>query len=158
MQLLSVARGYDREPVKEEIMTARRPALVAASLIVTLLVALIAIAIAADLVNAKSAAVIHKTALKGSSAFPAVKGEAKWKSKGGEREFEVQIEDAASLHSKRLTVKIGGTTIGKMTVGSLGRARLTRSTAAGQSVPRSVLGKTVLVLTAQGNLVARGTF
>lgn len=139
-------------------MTARRPALAVASLVLSLLVALMAIAVAADLVNAKSTAVIHRTTLKGSSAFPSVNGIAKWKSKGGERELEVQIEDAAKLKGMRLTVKIGGNTVGKMTVGNLGRARLTRSTEAGQSVPASILGKAVRVLTAHGNLVARGTF
>lgn len=139
-------------------MTARRPALVAASLIVTLFLALMAVAVTADLVNAKSTAVIHRATLKGSSAFPAVNGAAKWKSKGGERELEIQIEDAAQLKGKRLTVKIGGATIGKMTVSSLGRARLTRRTEAGQSVPTSILGKSLRVLTAQGNVVALGNF
>jgi len=139
-------------------MIARRPALVAASLIVTLFLALMAVAITADLADAKSTAVIHRAALKGSSVFPAVNGTAKWKSDGGKREFEVQIQDAGKLKGKRLTVRIGGVTIGKMTVGSLGRARLVRRTEAGQFVPKNILGKTVRVLTRGGTLVARGTF
>jgi hypothetical protein len=139
-------------------MTARRPLLAAGSLVLTLLVALMAVAIAADLANAKSTAVVHRATLKGSSAFPAVNGTAKWKSDSGKRELEVQIQDATKLKGKQLTVQIGGATIGKMTVSSLGRARLTRRTEAGQSVPKSILGKTLRVLTAQGTLVARSTF
>jgi hypothetical protein len=40
-----------------------------------------------------------------------VNGEAKWKSKEGERELEVQIEDAKKLAGKRLAVRIGGTLV-----------------------------------------------
>jgi hypothetical protein len=39
-----------------------------------------AVVVAADLVSAKSAAVIHKAARTGSPAFAAVSGEAKWRS------------------------------------------------------------------------------
>ena len=55
-------------------------------------------------VSAKSTATIKRAPLSGSAAFPAVNGEAKWKSKDGERELEVQIEDAKKLAGKRLTV------------------------------------------------------
>ena len=138
-------------------MTIRRPVFVLMGFSLALLL-LIGVTIAAGAASAKSTTVIHRTALQGSPAFGAVNGEAKWKSKGGERELEIQIEDAAALKGTRLTVKIGAATIGKMTVGDLGRARLTRSTEAGQSVPANVVGKRVRVLTAQGRLVARGVF
>ena len=108
--------------------------------------------------NAKSAALIKKAALSGSSAFPGVNGEAKWKSKGGERELEIQIQDATKLAGKRLSVRIGGKLVGHMKVSALGRARLVKSTQAGQSVPASVAGKAVKISTAGGSLVASGRF
>ena len=108
--------------------------------------------------NAKSAALIKKAPLSGSSAFPSVNGEAKWKSKGGERELEIQIQDATKLAGKRLSVRIGGKLVGHMKVSALGRARLVKSTQAGQSVPASVAGKAVKISTAGGSLVASGRF
>lgn len=124
-------------------------------LAIAMLIAMLAVA---QPVRAKSAAVIKKAPLTGSSAFSGVNGEAKWKSKGGERELEIQIEDAKMLAGKRLTVTIGGKLIGRMRVSALGRARLVRNTEAGQSVPASVNGKRVKVSTAGGRLVASGRF
>jgi hypothetical protein len=87
-----------------------------------------------------------------------VNGEAKWKSKEGERELEVQIEDAKKLAGKQLAVRIGGKLVGHMKVNALGRARLVKSTQAGQSVPKSVAGKAVKIRTSAGVLVASGRF
>ncbi len=120
--------------------------------------ALLYTATVAQVADAKSTAVIHRAILKGSTAYPAVNGEAKWKSKEGERELEVQIEDATRLAGKRLAVRIGGTLVGHMRVSALGRARLVKSTQAGQSVPRSVLDKAVKIRTSAGVLVASGRF
>ena len=129
-------------------------AAVALLLIAMLFVALVA----AQPVRAGSTAVIKRAALSGSAAFPGVNGEAKWKSKGGERELEVQIQDAKSLAGKRLAVRIGGKLVGHMRVSALGRARLVKSTQAGQSVPTSVAGKGVRIKTSTGALVASGRF
>jgi hypothetical protein len=119
---------------------------------------LLAAVVAAPPAHAASNAVIKTAALSGSAAFPGVNGEAKWKSKEGERELEVQIEDATKLAGKRLTVRIGGTIVGHMKVNSLGRARLVKSTQSGQSVTTSVAGKTVKIRTGNGTLVASGRF
>jgi hypothetical protein len=119
--------------------------------------ALVMLASAAQ-VSAKSTAIIKRAPLSGSAAFPAVNGEAKWKAKEGERELEIQIEDAKRLAGKRLTVRIGGKVMGHMRVSALGRARLVRDTQAGQSVPTSVTGKGVRISTAGGALVASGRF
>jgi hypothetical protein len=113
---------------------------------------------AAQPVDAKSTAVIKRAALSGSAAYPAVNGEAKWKSKEGERELEVQIEDAKRLAGKRLAVRIGGKLMGFMRVSALGRGRLVKSTEAGQSVPTSVTGKAVKIKTGGGTVVASGRF
>jgi hypothetical protein len=123
-----------------------------------LIAALWAALVLAQPAGAKSAKTIKRAALSGSTAFPAVNGEAKWTAKGGERELEIQLEDAKALKGKRLTVRIGSTTVGHMTVSALGRARLVRATEAGQRVPASVSGKAVRISTAGGALVASGRF
>ena len=124
-----------------------------------LLIALmLAVLVAAQPVRAKSTAVTKRAALSGSSAFSGVSGEAKWTSKSGERELEVQIQDATKLAGKRLTVRIGGTVVGHMKVTALGQARLVKRTQAGQSVPTSVAGKAVKIRTSSGMLVASGRF
>jgi hypothetical protein len=123
-------------------------------LIATLLVALLGAVPA----HAKSNAVLKRAALSGTTAFSTVNGEAKWKAKEGERELEVQIEDAKKLTGKKLTVRIGGKVVGHMRVNPLGRARLDKSTQAGQSVPTSVSGKRVKISTQGGSLVATGRF
>jgi len=130
---------------------------VAAGLLLLLAIAIATLLIAQP-VDAKSAATIKRAALSGSSTFSAVNGEAKWKTKGGERELEIQIEDAKALSGKRLAVRIGGKLIGHMRVSALGRARLVKSTEAGQSVPTSVTGKAVKITTGGGALVASGRF
>jgi len=117
-----------------------------------------AMLVAAQPAGAKSVKTIKRAALSGSSAYPAVNGEAKWASKSGERELEIQIEDAKALKGKRLTVRIGGRTVGHMRVTTLGRARLVKATESGQSVPASVAGKAVRITTAGGALVASGRF
>lgn len=108
--------------------------------------------------DAKAAEVIKRASVSGSTTYPAVNGEAKWKSKGGERQLEVQIEDAGKLAGKRLAVRIRGKLVGHMRVNSLGRARLEKNTEAGQSVPESVAGRAVKIRTGDGVLVASGRF
>ena len=119
---------------------------------------LLSAATTSRIAGAKSAEVIHRAALTGSTSYPAVNGEAKWKSKGGDRELEVQIEDAGKLKGKRLAVRVGGSLIGSMRVSNLGRARLVLRTEAGQAVPADVVGKAVKVRTADGVTVASGRF
>jgi hypothetical protein len=138
--------------------TIDRKALMGVAVGLLAIATLIAMLVVAQPVLAKSAAVIKKAPLAGASAFPGVNGEAKWKSKGGERELEIQIEDAKKLAGKKLAVRIGGKLIGHLRVNGLGRARLVRNTETGQSVPASVSGKRVTVGTAGGTLVASGRF
>jgi len=100
--------------------------------------------------------VTAKVTLKGSSAYPTVRGEAKWKSKASERELEVQIQGAKKLKGKKLTVRIDGKIVGYMNVTSLGTARLYRNTTRGARVPTVVINKLCTVRTASGTLVASG--
>lgn len=135
-----------------------RKSIFAAAVGLLLIVMMLAVLVAAQPVRAKSTAVVKRAALSGSAAFPGVNGEAKWKSKGGERELEVQIQDATKLAGKRLTVRIGAKVVGHMKVNALGRARLVKSTQSGQSVPTSVAAKAVKIKTSAGALVASGRF
>jgi hypothetical protein len=137
---------------------ARRSVPVVAAGLLLLLAIAIATLLVAQPVSAKSAATIKRATLSGSSTFSAVNGEAKWKVKEGERELEIQVQDAKALAGKRLAVRIGGKLVGHMRVSALGRARLVKSTQAGQSVPAAVAGKTVRITTAGGTLVASGRF
>ena len=96
--------------------------------------------------------------LTGTKAFPGVSGKATFKRESGQRELEVEIEHARSLHGKRLTVFVGGNKIGTMVVGQLGNARLDRSTQRGQAVPSIKAGTRLSVHTATGTAVAKGRF
>ena len=96
--------------------------------------------------------------LKGGTAFPAATGQAKFSHEAGKRELEVEIEHARPLAGRRLTVFVGGTKVGTMVVGRLGRAQLNRSTQLGQAVPRVSAGTGVGVHTAAGVVVAKGRF
>jgi hypothetical protein len=96
--------------------------------------------------------------LHGSGAFPHATGSATFKKDGTKREFEAEVEHVRSLAGKRLTVFVHGTKVGKMMVGGLGRAHLSRSTELGQRVPRVSAGNRVNVRTAAGALVATGKF
>jgi hypothetical protein len=87
-----------------------------------------------------------------------VSGKATFSKEAGQRELEVEIEHAKSLHGKRLTVFVGGKKIGTMVVGQLGNARLDRSTQRGQAVPNVTAGTGVSVHTAAGAAVAKGRF
>jgi hypothetical protein len=96
--------------------------------------------------------------LHGGAAFPNATGSAKFTKDGTKREFEAQVEHVRSLAGKRLTVFVHGTRVGRMRVGNLGRAQLSRSTELGQRVPRVSAGNRVNVRTAGGTLVATGRF
>jgi len=147
---------YVKERPLRSMIASRR--IVGAAVGLLLIVMVLAALVVAQPVRAKSTAVIKRAALSGSTAFPGVSGEAKWKSKEGERELEVQIQDAKKLAGKQLAVWIGGKLVGHMKVNALGRARLVKSTQAGQSVPASVAGKAVKITTSAGTLVASGRF
>lgn len=128
------------------------------AIIVMLITLLVAALLVVQPGQATSSEVIKRAKLSGSSTYPAVNGEAKWTSKGGERELEVQIEDAEKLAGKTLAVRIGGKLVGSMKVNSLGRARLELTTEAGHNAPSSVDGKKVGIPTKPGTLVASGRF
>ncbi len=111
-----------------------------------------------ELETLRNSAVIIRTTLNGSAAFPTVNGKAKYKTDRGNREFEVEIEDIPRrLVGKRLRVFVDGKRVGSMIVTNLREARLKRSTQLGQAVPNVTKGSVVAVKRIR-RLVASGTF
>ena len=125
------------------------------SIVSLLVIALVALAAMAPVASAKGTERI--IALKGSSAFPGANGKAKYKVGGGEREFQVEVEDVRRLAGKRVTVFANGNRVGTALVNRFGDARLSRNTDLGQRVPTVVNGSRVAVRTASGTLVVSGS-
>ena len=96
--------------------------------------------------------------LRGSAQHPNVNGKAKYKAEGGEREFQVELEDARALRGKVLTVYANGAKVGTFRVNNLGNGRLERNSDLGQNVPNIHAGSPVQIKTAAGVLVVTGSF
>jgi hypothetical protein len=99
-----------------------------------------------------------KIALRGSAQFPNAKGSAKYRDRGGEREFQVEVENVKALAGKTLNVFANGSKVGTMTINQLGAGRLNLNSTRGQNVPRIVSGSKVQVKTGQGVVVVAGQF
>jgi hypothetical protein len=99
-----------------------------------------------------------RIALKGSTQYPNAKGTAKYKAEGGEREFQVELENARSLAGKTLNLYVNGAKVGTMRVNNLGVGRFERNSDLGQSVPMIRSGSSVQIKTATGALVVSGSF
>ena len=99
-----------------------------------------------------------RIALRGSAPYANANGTAKYKAEGGEREFQVELEDARSLAGKTLSVYVNGAKVGSFRVNNLGNGRLSRNTDLGQSVPMIAAGAQVQIKTAAGALVVSGSF
>ena len=99
-----------------------------------------------------------RIALNGSAQYPNAKGTAKYKAAGGEREFQVELENARPLAGKTLGVFVNGTKVGSLRVSALGVGRFSRNTDLGQSVPAISAGSQVQIKTAAGAVVVSGGF
>jgi hypothetical protein len=73
--------------------------------------------------------------LSSSSAFASAKGYAKLKDRGGEHEFEVELEHLKQLSNQRLGVCLNGSRVGSLKVNSLGRGELNLNSDSGEKVP-----------------------
>jgi len=96
--------------------------------------------------------------LRGSAQYPNANGTAKYKNIGGEREFQVELEDARALRGKTLTVYANGAKVGTFKVNNLGNGRLERNSDQGQNVPNISAGSQIQIKTAAGVLVVSGSF
>ncbi|WP_374688455.1 hypothetical protein [Promineifilum sp.] len=99
-----------------------------------------------------------RIALKGSAPYATAKGTAKYKAEGGEREFQVELENARSLAGKTLNVFVNGAKVGSFRVSALGAGRLERNSDLGQAVPNISAGSRVQIKTTTGALVVSGSF
>jgi len=96
--------------------------------------------------------------LTGSAQYPNAKGTAKYKDRGGEREFQVELENARSLAGKTVDVYANGTKVGSFKVSALGAGRLNRNSDLGQSVPNITAGSAIQIKTRAGVLIVSGSF
>ena len=96
--------------------------------------------------------------LRGSAAFPAAHGTAKFDNRGGRRELEIEAEDIRRLAGATVSFFLAGSKIGQARVSALGATELELSTQRGQAVPTSVAGKQVQIRTAAGVVIVTGSF
>jgi hypothetical protein len=121
---------------------------------ITLLGALAALALVA--VPAATAATnVHQATLKGSAAFPAVSGSAKYSVDNGIRQLEGEIQHAKSIAGTKVRFRVNGSIVGTASVSAAGTARINKS---GGSIPAVSKGSTIRVTRVSGALVASGTF
>lgn len=96
--------------------------------------------------------------LTGSAQYQNAKGTAKYKDRGGEREFQVELENAKSLAGKTVDVYANGVKVGSFKVSALGTGRLSRNSDRGQSVPVISSGSAIQIKTRAGALIVSGSF
>ena len=88
--------------------------------------------------------------------FRNANGKAKFKSEGGERELEVEVEDVRA--GLELLFLLDDIKLGTRTTDAFGRANLELNSDRGASVPATVAGRKVTVRTAAGATVVSGSF
>jgi hypothetical protein len=126
-----------------------------ARITITILGVLAAVALVA-VPTAGAATNVHTATLKGSAAFPAVTGSAKFSVDNGIRQLEAEIEHAKPLAGTNVRFRVDGVLVGTAKVNALGTARINKS---GSAVPAVHTGSTIRVRRASnGALVASGTF
>jgi hypothetical protein len=99
--------------------------------------------------------------LAAAKAFPSAKGYAKFKDRGNEREFEVELEHLNQLSNQRLAVCVNGSSVGSLQMNSLGRGELNLNSDSGAKVPAIAKNSKVQVHTNNScgaALVASGQF
>ena len=96
--------------------------------------------------------------LDGSRAYPSANGKAKYANEGGEKEFEVEVEDARSLAGQTLAVIVDGRRVGSLKLNRIGDGELNLNSDEGDQVPTIVSGSRVRVRTSDGTLVVSGRF
>lgn len=90
------------------------------------------------------------------SVLPRANGKAKFSSKPGERELQIEVEDMPV--GTAVVFMLGSTQLGTATANAFGEARLNLNSTQGQNVPTSVAGQSVTVTTAAGGLIVTGSF
>jgi hypothetical protein len=75
--------------------------------------AIVGALLSASVASAKEARAEMTATLQGSAAHAGVHGKAVYKTRGTEREIQVEIEDANRLAGQRLVVRVGGQRLGR---------------------------------------------
>ena len=88
--------------------------------------------------------------------FARAEGKAKFETKSGERQLEIEVEDVPA--GTALIFTLGNVRLGTATANSLGNARLDLNSKRNAGVPMSVVGLSVVVGTSGGRVVVSGTF
>ena len=88
--------------------------------------------------------------------FRNANGKAKFKSEGGERELEVEVEDVRA--GLELLFLLDDIRLGTRTTDAFGRANLELNSDRGATVPSTVAGRKVTIKTAAGATVVSGSF
>ncbi len=125
---------------------------------IALLVAFVASLALTSLAPVAQAANDIRISLKGSAQFPNAKGTAKYKDRGGEQEFQVEVENVKKLAGKKLSVFVDGNKVGTMRINQFGAGRLELNSDRGDNVPAISGGSKVQVKTGAGVLVVSGSF
>ena len=86
------------------------------------------------------------------------KGHAKFRSRNGEREFEVEVEKVNLPAGTVLNVLVDGVKVGELQLAATLEAELELESERGASVPAVASASTVVVTNAQGQTVLSGTF
>jgi hypothetical protein len=120
---------------------------------ITIIGVLAALALVA--VPANAATNVHRATLKGSQAFPAVTGSAKFSVDNGIRQLEAEIQHAKSLAGTKVQFRVKGALVGSAKVSAAGVARINKS---GGTIPMVAKGSAIRVNRVSGALVASGTF
>jgi hypothetical protein len=113
-------------------------------------------AVAPAMATGSSSAVV--IGLRGTAAFPAAHGTAKFDNRGARRELQIEAEDIRGLAGATVGFFLAGNKIGQAKVTALGATSLDLSTQRGQAVPTSVAGKRVQIRTAAGVVIVKGSF
>lgn len=111
---------------------------------------------AADLSQGSSGTRLE-TRLAGSAAFPNASGKARFEVKSAdESQLGIELEDGPAGTPVRFV--LGGDAIGSGTTDAFGGARLRLNSREGDVVPAASAGESVAVTTADGTVIASGSF
>ena len=90
--------------------------------------------------------------------FSAAHGQATYKNRGGEREFQLEVENLRALRGSTLGVFVSGARVGGARVNRFGSGRVELNSERGGRVPSVRSGTRVDVKTPAGKAVVTGSF
>ena len=109
--------------------------------------------------NAETASALEwRIPLTPTPQYSFAKGKAKYKDRGGEREFQVEVENLRSLRGQALNLQVNGAFVGRMRINNFGNGRFSRNSDLGQPVPAITRGSAVVIRRQNGVKVFGGRF